>query len=261
MKAEELLRRYAAGERDFDKLNLTSLGSLREECLVDVNFRHANLTGANLIGANLIGANLTGANLTGADLTQAELIETNFNGADLTNTIFKDTLFCQTIMPYGTIKNDPTRILTSEEFLKAYAAGERRFPSIVILRADLSNKDLRGINLIHGNSMFDRHRSHLSKANLSSTNLEECRLARTNFLGSNLSGANLKRAGLRGTDFSYTNLRGANLLYAETEGVNFTGADLTGAEVDSHSLYWCTFFHNTTMPDGSVIVEPTCYSD
>ena len=51
MKAEELLRRYAAGERDFCKLNLTSLGSLRRECLVDVSFRHANLTGADLTGA------------------------------------------------------------------------------------------------------------------------------------------------------------------------------------------------------------------
>ena len=256
MDSEELLRRYAAGERDFSKLNLTSLGSLREECLVDVNFRHANLTGANLIGANLTGVDFTGANLTGADLTQAELIETNFNGADLTNTIFKDALFCRTIMPYGIIKNDPTRILTSEEFLKAYAAGERMFPGIVILRANLSGKDLRGVDLVHH---IYRYRAHLSRANLSYVNWEECWLNQTNFLGSNLSGANLKRASLRGTDFSYANLRGANLLYADMEGANFTGADLTGAETSNPSLYWCTFFHNTTMPDGSVIVEPTIY--
>jgi len=44
MEADELLRRYAAGERDFRKVDLSS----------------ANLTKANLSGINLSGANLSG---------------------------------------------------------------------------------------------------------------------------------------------------------------------------------------------------------
>jgi len=44
MEADELLKRYAAGERDFRKVDL----------------RSANLTRANLSGINLSGANLSG---------------------------------------------------------------------------------------------------------------------------------------------------------------------------------------------------------
>jgi 2-iminobutanoate/2-iminopropanoate deaminase len=52
MKAEELLKRYAVGER---------------------NFHEADLCWAILSGANLSGANLSGANLSGADLSDANL--------------------------------------------------------------------------------------------------------------------------------------------------------------------------------------------
>ena len=49
--AEELLARYAEGERDF-------------------------------IGANLSGANLSGANLSGAELRNAKLSKARLSGAD-----------------------------------------------------------------------------------------------------------------------------------------------------------------------------------
>jgi len=45
MEADELLKRYAAGERDFRKVDLSS----------------ANLSSAHLSGINLSGANLSGA--------------------------------------------------------------------------------------------------------------------------------------------------------------------------------------------------------
>jgi len=93
----ELLRRYAAGERNF------CTSDLREANLGDVNFSGANfseadlsgadlsgadLSGAKLIrtkltGANLIGANLIGATLYEADLSGAKLIGANLNHADL----------------------------------------------------------------------------------------------------------------------------------------------------------------------------------
>jgi uncharacterized protein YjbI with pentapeptide repeats len=57
MTAEELLQRYAAGERDFSGINL------REVELVDVQLPSINLSNADLIGANLAGSNLSEADL------------------------------------------------------------------------------------------------------------------------------------------------------------------------------------------------------
>ena len=104
MDAEELLRRYAAGERDFANFDLSGilLGRRYADELIKqyqteentrlggVNLRGINLSGANLEGANLeavdfMGANLSGANLTGAILEVARLNEANLS---IANTIF-----------------------------------------------------------------------------------------------------------------------------------------------------------------------------
>ena len=74
--AEELLERYAAGERDFRGADL---------CRVD-------LRGANLRGANLRWANLIGTNLNQADLTGANLIEVELRGASLCGTDFRGAI-------------------------------------------------------------------------------------------------------------------------------------------------------------------------
>ncbi len=109
---DELLRRYAAGDRYFINANLRC-AQLSELCLENIdlscaklnlanlsgtnlskaNFtaaqmRSANLSGSNLSGsqlvrANLAGANLSNANLRGADLSYADLSNACLNGADL----------------------------------------------------------------------------------------------------------------------------------------------------------------------------------
>ena len=246
MNREELLRIYAAGKYDFSELNLS----------------HINLSGTNLTGADLSGTNLTGADLSGADLTGAVLIETNLNGADLTNTILEDALFCRTIMPYGSIKSDSSRILTVQQLLKLYAAGERKFPSIVISRADLRNKNLRGINLFDPKSSdYPIYRSYLLNSDLSDANLEGSLLENISFRKSNLSSINLSEATLRSIDFTDVNLRDANFSRADTERIDFTRTDLAGARIAEHSLYWLITFENTTLPNGKVIVERTFHSD
>jgi hypothetical protein len=60
MKAQEVLRRYAAGER---------------------NFCSANLRGANFKGQDLSGANFSGADIRSANFTNATLRDANFTGA------------------------------------------------------------------------------------------------------------------------------------------------------------------------------------
>ena len=109
---EELLRRYAVGDRYFinanlrcaqlsniclenidlsyAKLNLANLSgtNLSKANLTLAEMRSANLSGSNLynsqlVRANLAGANLADANLRGADLSYAYLSNANLNGADL----------------------------------------------------------------------------------------------------------------------------------------------------------------------------------
>ncbi len=77
MTREELLAAYAAGQRDFTKVNLS------EANLTGVNLTEADLTGADLYGVNLTGADLSGADLYGVNLTGADLSRADLSGADL----------------------------------------------------------------------------------------------------------------------------------------------------------------------------------
>lgn len=141
---EELLERYAAGERNFSNCEFWGNNELRGANLEDIIlinsdlaeqylsganlsgagleqtlFNGANLTKANLCGAFLNGANFIGANLTGAYLINAWKIEfTNFCQTNLTNAILRNatneqepfilraTIFYNTIMPNGSIRNE-----------------------------------------------------------------------------------------------------------------------------------------------------------
>lgn len=59
MKAQELLRRYAAGERDF---------------------QYANLRGQRLAGKDLSGSNFSYADIRGANFSRAVLRDTDLIG-------------------------------------------------------------------------------------------------------------------------------------------------------------------------------------
>lgn len=142
---EEILKRYAAGEReflyidlsgadlskvDFGERRLRNITYIERIKFIYANFTNANLSGANfqgafmefinltnanLSGANLENAQLAGANLRDANLKNANLCGTNFAGADLTNADLsgaiwgfngKDTIFNNTILPDGTIRSE-----------------------------------------------------------------------------------------------------------------------------------------------------------
>lgn len=95
LKTDELLRRYALGERNFSNANLRcallSEQNLSQSNLSNVKLNFANLSGANLSGADLTGvdlsdANLSGANLSDANLHRANLTRANLNEANLVGT-------------------------------------------------------------------------------------------------------------------------------------------------------------------------------
>ena len=55
MKASEVLQRYAAGGRNFQRVNLRGV-SFKGEILAGADFSEADLRSANFTGANLQGA-------------------------------------------------------------------------------------------------------------------------------------------------------------------------------------------------------------
>jgi len=111
MTAEELLERYAAGERDFSKVKLSGIGELLEGvCLKDINLSDSRIDNLSFIGTNLsranlkntilwqtnfIGADLSGANLNGANLFQANFSQADLSGANLSGADRKCSRGCQ----------------------------------------------------------------------------------------------------------------------------------------------------------------------
>jgi tubulin beta len=95
--------------------------------------------------------------------------------------------------------------MTAQEFLAAYAKGERDFSGANLTGADLE------------------------RANLSEANLSEANLSGANLSGANLSEANLCNAKLSGANLGHANLSGADLREADLHAANLDGANLDGA--------------------------------
>ena len=108
MTAEELLERYAAGERNFSGLSIDASdelcganlsytdfgGAYFDQLLLEnTNLKRSNLRGAvfslvSLSLANLEGADLCGASIGLSDLGGANLTDSNLSGAYLEGTSF-----------------------------------------------------------------------------------------------------------------------------------------------------------------------------
>jgi hypothetical protein len=94
--------------------DLEAVGASNSD-LAGADFSGANLTGADLrdvslrnarlVGTRLNGADLTRADLSNADLTDAKLIGTNLQNADLYRATQTGTIFCNTVMPDGSVSD------------------------------------------------------------------------------------------------------------------------------------------------------------
>jgi uncharacterized protein YjbI with pentapeptide repeats len=92
---------YIACGANLHSANLQNI-DLSDLDLSEANLSYANLKGADLSNATLFQANLEGVDLEDANLTGTDLELTNLENANLRT----DAIFCQTVMPDGTIRDD-----------------------------------------------------------------------------------------------------------------------------------------------------------
>jgi uncharacterized protein YjbI with pentapeptide repeats len=242
MQAEEILKQYADGERNFSGINITEVNLSRAN-LTGIDFSDATLSIANFTGANLSEANLSGAKLNVAKMSGANFSQTKFNGAilnvaNLVRANLKGTQLIQAaLIRAELIRADLTGANLREANLSGADLREAQLKQVNLSGANLSEADLRGASLVGANlehatlSATDLSRSDLSGADLSDTELRHANLSRVNLSGTNLSGANLRWA-----DLSGANLRWADLTDAKLSGANLLGADLTNANLTNASF-------------------------
>jgi uncharacterized protein YjbI with pentapeptide repeats len=72
--------------------------------LINADLRRTDLSDANLALANLSGADLVGANLENVNFYGAILNRANMRNANLRNANMDGVLFCDTVMPDGSIR-------------------------------------------------------------------------------------------------------------------------------------------------------------
>ncbi|MEG5175049.1 pentapeptide repeat-containing protein [Microcoleus sp. B3-D7] len=93
LEVDELLRRYAVGDRFFINANLRC-AQLSELCLAKIDLSYAklnlaNLSGTNLSKANLMAAQIPAANLSGSNLSKSQLVRANLSGTNLSDANLK----------------------------------------------------------------------------------------------------------------------------------------------------------------------------
>ncbi|SRR5260370_6577695 len=133
---------------------------------------------------------------------------------------------------------------------------------IIALRgADLSEADLRGVNL-HGDHLggVDLRKAGLRKADLSEiTTHDETMVVFSARMGgytrADLRGADLREAELGGADLSSALLDGANLSEASLHAADLSGVDLRGVDLHGTSLRAANMYEGHITPEQEKIVS------
>jgi hypothetical protein len=173
MDAQELVKRYQAGERKFTVVDLHR-AVLKGFQLKEADFSFSNMIGVDLSGANLqktkfMGAILYNANLSYANLDHANLSEAKLDGADLTGAILTWASFYKSS-------------------LNKAKMGYTEMTSASLIQADLTDANLEKADL---------RGAHLEKTDLTNANLSFAVVDnKTTFVLSNLTGAVLEGVNL-----------------------------------------------------------------
>lgn len=244
MDTQELLKRYAAGERKFVKANLSE-ANFSQANLREIDLSHASLSVANFSGANLGQANLQGAklnvaklsstNLSRANLSQADLNVANLVRADLRGAILHEAALVRAEMIRADLSDaDFSNANLSGAVLREAKLSRANFSGANFSEADLSRSTILSANLEHATFRV----TNLRQADLSGSNLRNAELRQVNLCGAKLVGADLRGANLRWADLSGANLSGADLSDAKLSGANLAGANLNYASLLNASLVY-----------------------
>jgi uncharacterized protein YjbI with pentapeptide repeats len=240
--AQELVRRYAEGERDFVLAQLTGAE------LVGAQLCEADLSGAKLAGARLCKADLSGARLNGGHLREADLSQANLSGAQLREVDLSGARLSQAdlggakLLRAMLMQADLSEARLVRAFLIRAGLGEANLSGAQLREADLSGADLSGARLSEAGlreadlgeanlSGAQLREADLSGAHLSNADLRRARLLRALLVHADLRGAKLLWACLIHADLSGANLSGANLYAADLSGANLSRANLSGAKL------------------------------
>jgi uncharacterized protein YjbI with pentapeptide repeats len=220
MKAENILGKYAAGEREFSGIHLSDAkltgatlngANLSQTKLTKINFNLAKLSSTNFSKATCDRINFSGANLTLADLSEATLNDANLSNADLTRAELNGAQLQGANLSNANLKDAKLR--------------QANLCEANLSRSDMRHAKLTGADLSRANlSSSDLTGADVSGADLRQAELRQINLSRANLQGADLSGANLRWADLSGADLRWADLSGAKL-----SGANLTGADLSHA--------------------------------
>lgn len=199
VSVQELLERYAAGERDFSGIQI-----------VDADIGGGSLIGARFVGATLKGARLAACDLRAVDFSSADLTNVDFRGANLDGASLTDAAACGARM-----SNASGRAL--------------RFEGARLLNADLERCDLTRASGVGAHlSQATLARANLERTVLDRVNLEKSDLCGTNFRGASLGRSSLKGALLRNTELTGADLKCADVSDAVLGGVVFGRTRLEG---------------------------------
>ena len=172
MDRVELLKRYAAGERDFTGADLRN-GDLSNCDLRGVKLVRAQLRGANLSGANLQGADFSGASL---EVNMDGLPRVNLKKANLSDSRFDGANLSAALLQGASLRN--------ARFTQAYL-GATDFAGADLVGADFTGATFGGI----GRTIFQG--ANLRGAMFTNGDLTNCL-----FDGAQIDGANLRGAKL-----------------------------------------------------------------
>ena len=257
MIAEELLERYAAGERNFSGIRIQAKAyeqTFSGQDLSNVNLAGSvlsgNWNGVNLSSALLFGVQGDGWDLQGADLTSANLRGTLFAECNLTNCNFSNA--CLNGVYFTQV------IIDGVNFSGANLSGAH-FSETSLNQLNLSGADLSGVKgiditrlqtcgcLLENTCMPDgrlveRINFHKSKGMTAENLLQRYASGERDFFGIELTDADLSRA----TGWDIDNPKGqviTGTIFTEAilSRTNFSGNDMRACAMSGATLIQCQF--------------------
>ncbi|WP_448271185.1 pentapeptide repeat-containing protein [Nostoc sp. DSM 114160] len=262
MNRDELLKRYAVGERDFSGVDLSGVNlkgvelygvNLSKANLSNVKLGYADITCSNLQEANLSGVNLdhtridecnlTGANLRGIDAFQSSFEGSNLTGADLSQALLRG-IGLQGVNLSDTnwekANIDSWFVVKFKHYLK----------KVYLKRTVLYVDDTNEINNC-GANLTDAiyYNSDGFKDTAANDPPGVIRIyPGADLSGLDFSGCNLRNLDLQGVNLSGSNLRGANLIHTDLRNANLTNTDLRDTYLRYTDLQGAILC-NTIMPE------------